>query len=269
MMSRGVSGRVAPILVGVWRPTSSATRTRPSASSGLCEPLPRCSTGRSGSRCRRPSSGSAHVGWARGGPRRPRSEMNRHTSGCIRHVSVEEDAAILRHRRVVAEQVLEHARVRPRRVRRLRHLRQLQRVAEQDQVARRRAGGERVGERELAGLVDHEVVELARRSLGREQPRRAGDEPVSPDRGSRVLARRSRPGRRRDAAAGCAGGLARTAEVDAALVGGVLDSSSSLLIARWLSAVTPDPMALRRSGRRSAARRCTSCPVPGGPCTSR
>ena len=43
---------------------------------------------------------------------------------------------------------------------RLRDLRQLERVAEQDEVARRRAGGEGVGERQLAGL-HHEAFQLA------------------------------------------------------------------------------------------------------------
>ena len=59
----------------------------------------------------------------------------------------------------MVKQVLEDARVRALRMKRLRHLRQLERVAEEDEVARGRAGGEGVGERQLAGLVDHEVVE--------------------------------------------------------------------------------------------------------------
>ena len=56
---------------------------------------------------------------------------------------------------------------------------QLERVAEQDQVPRRGSGRERVGERELARFVDHEVVERVIELLGRVQPRRAGDEVVA------------------------------------------------------------------------------------------
>ena len=52
------------------------------------------------------------------------------------------------------------------------------------EVARRGARRERVGERELAGLVDHEVVERPSSSSAREQPGGAGDERASPDRGT-------------------------------------------------------------------------------------
>ena len=52
---------------------------------------------------------------------------------------VEEEAAVLRNGRVLAEQVLEHRAPGAGRVDRLRHLRELHRVAEQDEVARRRA----------------------------------------------------------------------------------------------------------------------------------
>ena len=73
--------------------------------------------------------------------------MNSQTSGCMRQLSLEEDAALGRDRRLVAEQVLEDGGARAARVRALRHLRELQRIAEQDQVpggrpdrdARRRA----------------------------------------------------------------------------------------------------------------------------------
>ncbi len=135
----------------------------------------------------------------------------------------EEDAAVLRHRRVDSEQMLEHARVRPRRMRRLRHLRQLQRVAEQDQVARSRPGGDGVGERELASLVDDEVVELVIEALGSEEPRRAGDESVRRIQAVRVLADILDLAAVRDATRGVRGGLARAAESDAALVGGPFD----------------------------------------------
>jgi hypothetical protein len=49
-------------------------------------------------------------------------------------------------------------------------LRELQRIAEQHDVARRRSHRERVGERHLPGLVDHERVDLAVERFVREQP---------------------------------------------------------------------------------------------------
>ena len=65
----------------------------------------------------------------------------------------------------------------PRRVRALRHLGELQRVAEQDDVARRRPDRERVRERHLARLVDEEVVDGAVELGPREQPRRPREQP--------------------------------------------------------------------------------------------
>ena len=58
----------------------------------------------------------------------------------------------------------------------LRHLGELERIAEQDEPLGRGAAGDRVGEAVLAGLVDHERVELAVELLAREQPRRSRDE---------------------------------------------------------------------------------------------
>ena len=89
---------------------------------------------------------------------------------------LEEDAAVLGDRRVAAEQVLEHGAARAARVGALRDLGELERVAEQDQVAGRGADRDRVGERDLPGLVDHEVVERRVELLAREQPGGAGDE---------------------------------------------------------------------------------------------
>ena len=62
-------------------------------------------------------------------------------------------------------------------VRPLAHLRQLLRVAEQQQARGRERDGDRRGERELAGLVDHEQVEALARDarVVREVPRRASD----------------------------------------------------------------------------------------------
>ena len=59
----------------------------------------------------------------------------------------------------------------------LRDLGELQRVAEQDERARRGAHRERVGERDLSGLVDEEVVERLVELLAGEQPGGAGDQP--------------------------------------------------------------------------------------------
>ena len=74
---------------------------------------------------------------------------------------LEEDAVIFRDGRGVAEKVLEDGGAAARRMHALGHLGELQRIAEENQVAGGRAHGQRVGERHLAGLVDHEVVERA------------------------------------------------------------------------------------------------------------
>ena len=180
----------------------------------------------------------------------------------MRRVCVEEQPALGGHGRVLAEQVLQHAQARALRVHGLRDVRQLQRVAEQDQVARRGARGERIGERELAGLVDHEVVELlvgvARARTARSCRRRA-----------RTPAR-SRPARAADALrapvrrAGappplpCARPLKSTPSSSAARS----ISASRLLIALWLIAVTPTrlPRAIRSTIRRAPSQ---VLPVPG------
>jgi hypothetical protein len=96
----------------------------------------------------------------------------------------EEDAAVVRHGHVVAEQVLERAATARSRVRRLGDLWELERVAEQQQVPRRPASGERVSEGELTSLInDEDVNGLRREIVAREGPRRAGDKGV---RGVRV-----------------------------------------------------------------------------------
>ena len=85
---------------------------------------------------------------------------------------LEEEPAVGRHGLVVAEQVAEHRRLRARRVRALRDLRELVRVAEEDEVPRRGADGDRVGERELPALVDEERVHVLVELLAREEPGR-------------------------------------------------------------------------------------------------
>ena len=90
--------------------------------------------------------------------------------------ALEEQAHVRRDRRVVAEQVLEHRAPRARGMRALRDLRELQRIAEQHDVARRGSHRERVGERHLPGLVDHKRVDRAVESFVREQPSRTREE---------------------------------------------------------------------------------------------
>ena len=85
---------------------------------------------------------------------------------------LEEDAAVFRDRRRVSEQVLEHGRAGPGRMHALRDLRELERIAQQDHVAGGRAHRESVRERDLTGLVDHEVVELAIQILDARRARR-------------------------------------------------------------------------------------------------
>ena len=58
----------------------------------------------------------------------------------------------------------------------LARLGELHLVADQDQVPGREADGDRVGERDLAGLVDEEVVELAIQLRPAEDPGRAADQ---------------------------------------------------------------------------------------------
>ena len=91
--------------------------------------------------------------------------------------AVEEDPLVRRHRRMLAEQVLQHRGAGALGMRALRDLGELQRIAEQDHVARRRAHRQRVGERHLPGLVDHERVDQCPvEVLVREEPRGAGQE---------------------------------------------------------------------------------------------
>jgi hypothetical protein len=58
----------------------------------------------------------------------------------------------------------------------LRDLRQLERVAKQDEVLRRRPHRQRIGKRDLARLVDEQVVERRVELCAREEPRGAGEQ---------------------------------------------------------------------------------------------
>src|SRR3989442_95803 len=89
----------------------------------------------------------------------------------------EEHAHLRRDGRGSAEQVLQHRRAGPRRMRALRHLGELERIAEQDHVARGRPHRERVGQRDLPRLVDHERVDGAVEILVGEEPGRAREQP--------------------------------------------------------------------------------------------
>ena len=92
--------------------------------------------------------------------------------------ALEEEAPVLGDRRALAEQVLEHRAPALAGMDALRDLRELQRVAEQHERPRARAQRERVRERDLAGLVDEEVVELPVELLAREEPGGAREEVV-------------------------------------------------------------------------------------------
>ena len=74
--------------------------------------------------------------------------------------ALEEEAHVLGHGRALAEQVREHGSAGAGGMYPLCHLRELDRVAEQDERPRAGAERERVRERDLARLVDEEVVEL-------------------------------------------------------------------------------------------------------------
>ena len=77
----------------------------------------------------------------------------------------------------LAQDVLQHAAPATAGVGGLGDLGELQRIAEQDEVVRRTRRGKRVGQRQLAGLVDDQHVDrrVAHVAAG-EQPRRAGDQ---------------------------------------------------------------------------------------------
>ena len=71
----------------------------------------------------------------------------------------QEDAAVRRHGRVVAQHPVEAGEVRGFGMRALDHLRQLARIADQHDVARGPSHGDHVGEAHLSRLVDEEPVE--------------------------------------------------------------------------------------------------------------
>ena len=79
-------------------------------------------------------------------------------------------AAVLRNRRRVAEQVLENGGARARRVHALRDLGELERIAQEDEVAGARPHRERIRQGDLPRLVDDEIVQRAVEPLAGEEP---------------------------------------------------------------------------------------------------
>ena len=154
-------------------------------------------------------------------------------------------------------------------MRALRDLRELVRVAEQDEVPRRRPDRERIGERELPALVDEQRVDVLIELLAREQERRAGEQLRAPRRASPSFSsvfstdppalEAAAVARRTSSARGTRSPSSSAASST---------SSRNLWIALWLSAVMPT--------RRPAFMSATAIrapfhvfPEPGGPCTKR
>ena len=179
---------------------------------------------------------------------------------------LEEEPAVRPHGLVLAEQMAEHRRLRARRVRALRDLRQLVRVAEEHEVPRRGADGDRVGERELPALVHEERVHVLVELRAREEPGRPREqlELVVEHRVVRVGAV--------DEAvlvAPLPASLLPAAELVAGLERGLLEIVQELvdrLVAE--SAVTPTrrPACMSASAARAPLH---VLPEPGGPCTKR
>ena len=166
-----------------------------SASSGEAR-LPSCSTGRSGGRCRSASSAGRSVGGVELQPtfverlRDEAADVRMHPPGPL-----EEEATVGRDRSARRRVGARAPTPRALGMRPLGDLRELVRVAEQDHVASRRRHRERVRERDLACLVDEQVVERAATISSREEPGGASRSSPSGRRKSSLLepARRNGP----------------------------------------------------------------------------
>ena len=193
MRSRCCSGRAgtaASVDIDPRPPDAGRRRgaTTAAASSAEEVALPECAIG-SGVR----PAGDAHEGAQRGDRMRVQLAVVRQVrhglgDGRMHPPALGEEVAVLGRQHVVAVgDPAERRRVDRLGVVALAHLRQLLRVAEQQQVACGDARRDRGGERELAGLVDHEQVERpAGHAVGvREVPRGAADDEA----GCRVLGR--------------------------------------------------------------------------------
>ena len=178
--------------------------------------------------------------------------------------ALEEEAAVGRDRLLVADQVLEHRGVAAVGVRALDHLVELLRVADEHEVPRGRAHRERVGERDLPGLVDEEVVERAVVLGAREEPGGAGGEVAVGAR--RRVGRRSRCVELVVADSGLPPlAFFRPLKLEPELAGGVLDRVEQVvdrLVARRGDA---DALAVREQVRDQPARTSRSCRSRAGP----
>src|SRR5262245_42570769 len=92
--------------------------------------------------------------------------------------AVEEHAQVGRDGGMSSQQVLEDGGAAATGVRTLRDLGELERIAEQDDVASRGTHGERIGQRDLPGLVYDERIDQAGpvELVMREEPRRTGEQ---------------------------------------------------------------------------------------------
>ena len=149
-------------------------------------------------------------------------------------------------------------------------LRELARIAEQDEVARRAADGDDVGQGELAGLLDDQRVERAFERLAAEQPGRPGQHlHAARAKGGFDLGVVRGVAHHRVRAPSVFGRLLHHLEPDAGALGGraqLVEQVRDRLVAVRGDAHAPS---LRARGRAPAALPCASCPEPGGPCTAR
>ena len=164
--------------------------------------------------------------------------------------------------------MLEHRGVAPAGMRSLDHLRELLRVADEHDVARGGAHRERVGERDLPGLVDEEVVEASSRAprARRARPcRRRGRSRCS--RRELVTLAIVRVSRSTDSGLPSLAFLSpsKSSPISAAAAS---TSSSRLWIALWLVEATPTvlPAAIRSAISRPDVQ---VLPEPGGPWITR
>ena len=169
--------------------------------------------------------------------------------------ALEEEAAVGRDGRVVAEQVPQHRGAAAGRVRPLDHLVELLRVADEHDVPRRRPHRERVGERDLPGLVDEEVVERAV-VLASEKSQAVPAARSQSTHSSDVLDALDRARSSYYDSGLPALAFLQPAIVEPELGGRVLDDASSRLwIALWLVEATPTRLAVREQVRDQPAGR--------------
>ena len=118
-----------------------------------------------------------------------------------------------------------------------------------------RAHRERVGERDLAGLVDEEVVERRRRGRSSREAARPCRRASGASRQSSRVGRRSRSARPRRPTPGCRRSPSCSPRKRARARRAASTSSSSLWIALWLVEATPTRLPAREQARDQPARR--------------